>query len=334
MRHRATPRLIRRPGAAWFAEAPAERLALLRVLVGIWTLLHFGRRWKMLARVARTDPALFEPVGVVKVLDRPLDPAAFRALQAATHAANVAFVLGWRHQATGPLFAGSLLFLCSYRNSWSMIYHSDNVAVLHVLALGLSPAADALSLDARRAGGGAARGWRYGWPIQLIRTVTALTYFVAGVAKLKGPLGRRWATGEALRSQVLVDGLRKELLGEGAAPLAYTLYPRLGLFRALAVGSLLLELGAPAALLDRRLARLWAANVFLMHWGIYLVMRIKFRYQLTGLVFAPFFEVERIAAATPLRTRPAARRPAAPGRGGGRRTARRARPRAQRRLRR
>jgi hypothetical protein len=304
VRSRAPARLSRRRrlGAAWFPDAPATRLALLRITAGGWALLHFARRWPMLSRVASTDHALFAPVGVVKLLDRPLDPA-FRMLLAGTQAANVAFVLGWRHRATGPLFAGSLLSLCSYRNSWSMIYHSDNIAVLHVLVLGLSPSADTLSLDARRTRGSVTAGadvaWRYGWPIQLIKTLTALTYFVAGVAKLKGPLGRRWATGESLRSQVLVDGLRKELMGDGAAPLAFTLYRQLALFRLLAVGSLLMELGAPLALLDRRLARLWAVNVFLMHWGIYLIMRIKFRYQLSGLVFAPFFDVERLAARVP-----------------------------------
>jgi hypothetical protein len=271
----------------------------LRILTGGWALLHFGRRRGMLRRVARTDSALFEPVGVVRPLDRPLDPKAFEALLLGTQVAGIAFVLGWRHRATGPLFAGSLLSLCSYRNSWSMIYHSDNIAVLHVLVLGVSPAAEALSLDARRNGRPIGRSWRYGWPIRLIQTVTALTYFVAGVAKLKGPLGLGWATGESLRSQVLVDGLRKELLGEGAAPLAFTLYRQLALFRVLAVGSLLLELGAPLALLDRRVARLWAVNVFLMHWGIYFVMRVKFRYQLSGLVFAPFFDVERLAARVP-----------------------------------
>lgn len=289
-------RLSRRVDAAWFPEAPAKRLALLRILVGGWALVHFARRRRMLDRVARTDKALFAPVGVVKLLDKPLDPPAFRALLAGTHAANVAFVLGWRHRATGPLFAGSLLSLCSYRNSWSMIYHSDNIVVLHVLVLGLAPAADALSLDARDGARPRTHAdWRYGWPIQLIKTLTALTYFVAGVAKLKGPLGLRWASGEALRGQVLVDGLRKELMGDGAAPLAFALYRQLALFRMLAVGSLLLELGAPLTLLDRRLARLWAVNVFLMHWGIYLIMRIKFRYQLSGLVFAPFFELERLA---------------------------------------
>ena len=31
-----------------------------------------------------------------------------------------------------------------------------------------------------------------------------------------------------------------------------------------------------------------------MHWGIYFLMRIKFRYQLLGLIFASFFDLERL----------------------------------------
>jgi len=31
-----------------------------------------------------------------------------------------------------------------------------------------------------------------------------------------------------------------------------------------------------------------------MHWGIYFLMRIKFRYQLLGLIFATFFDLERL----------------------------------------
>jgi hypothetical protein len=192
----------------------------------------------------------------------------------------------------------------SYRNSWSMIYHNDNALVLHALILGVTPAADALSLDAarvRRRGGrppaGAPAGdWRYGWPVRLMSTVTTLTYFLAGVAKLAGPLGPHWAGGEALRAQIAVDGLRKELLGEGAAPLAYRLYDKVLLFQLIGVGSLVLELAAPACLADRRLARAWAAATLLMHWGIFAIMRITFRYQLSGLIFASFFEIERLAA--------------------------------------
>nr|MBA2550921.1 hypothetical protein [Nocardioidaceae bacterium] len=52
-----------------------------------------------------------------------------------------------------------------------------------------------------------------------------------------------------------------------------------GLFRLLAVGSLVIELAAPLALLDRRLGRAWAVGAFGLHWGILALMGIKFRHQ-------------------------------------------------------
>ena len=295
-------RLLRTIDDFWFEKAPASRPALLRLLIGTYTLYYLGRRYRMFLQVARTDPALFKPVGAVSYLQKPIPVGVFRWVVIATLAANVAFILGLRHRYTGPLFAGLLLWLLSYRNSWSMIYHNDNALVLHAAILGLSRSADALSVDALARSVSSLenqepnlRGdWCYGWPIRLMNTATALTYFLAGVAKVKGPLGWGWAGGETLRSQIGMDALRKELLGEGAAPLAVVLYDKVGLFRSLAVGSLVMELGAPLALLDKKLSRVWAANTFLMHWGIYFTMKITFRYQLAGLIFSPFFDLDRL----------------------------------------
>lgn len=288
----------------WFEGAPAERPAVLRVLVGLWTLYYLVRRYRMLMEVARTDPALFKPVGVVSGLKKPIPPSAFRALLVATFVANFAFVLGFRHRFTGPLFSGLLLWVLCYRNSWSMIYHNDNATVLHALILGFSASSDALSLDSLLdASESPEPHWRYGWPVKLMSTVTTLTYFLAGVAKVKGPLGWSWAGGESLRGQVAVDGLRKELLGDGASRLAYALYDRASLFRIVGIGSLALELAAPATLLHKRLSRLWATNAYLMHWGILLIMGIKFRYQLSGLIFASFFDAERLVGWLPSRRR-------------------------------
>jgi hypothetical protein len=266
--------------------------------VGAYSLRYLHRRRRMLRGVAAGPPELFAPVGVASALARPLSPRAFRIALDATEAANVAFLLGWRHRVSGPAYATSLLALLTYRNSWSMIYHNDNVLVLHALVLGAAPAADAVSVDAwTRARRGtpvpAGADGRYGWPIQLMNTVTALTYFLAAVAKLRGPLGRGWTSGEALRGQIAVDGLRKELLGDRAAPMAYRLFEQVRLFRLLAAGSLVLEAIAPAMLADRRLARLWAINAFAMHWGIYALMKITFRYQMSGIAFAPFVPLER-----------------------------------------
>nr|MDQ3302145.1 hypothetical protein [Actinomycetota bacterium] len=93
---------------------------------------------------------------------------------------------------------------------------------------------------------------------------------------------------------IAVDGLRKELLGGKASPLAYALYDRLPLFGVMALGSLVLELVAPAALFHKPLSRLWAVGAWQMHWGIFFIMGIKFRYQQSGLIFASFLPVERV----------------------------------------
>lgn len=283
----------------WFAEAPAGRLAVLRILVGVFALYYVGVRFDMFIKIAETEESLFAPVGVAAFLGAPIGVGLFRAILIATLAANVAFILGWRHRYTGPLFAGLLMWLLCYRNSWSMIFHSDNAMVMHVLVMGLAASADAYSLDSlRRSRGQAARAqspdWRYGWPVRLICALTVATYFVAGVAKLASH-GLSWGSGQALRGQIAVDGVRKELLGDAAAPLAYALYDEIWLFTLMGVGTLVLELGAPLAMADRRLGRLWAVNVWLMHWGIFFIMGISFRYQLAGLIFLSFFSVERLA---------------------------------------
>ncbi len=129
--------------------------------------------------------------------------------------------------------------------------------------------------------------------------LTVGAYFVTAVAKLSGPLGLSWMSGQALRSQMAVDALRKELLGEPSNPVAYALYDWLPLFTLLGAGSLALELFAPLALLHRRAGWVWAINAFLMHWGILLVMGITFRYQLSGVIFASFFPVERVLSLWP-----------------------------------
>lgn len=312
MRH-----ILSRLGRHWFAEAPAARLALLRLFVGVYALHYLGRRYGMLMKIARTDASLFHPVGAVSRLRKPVPVWVFRMILATTLVTNLAFALGVWHRRTGPMFAGLLLWVMCYRNSWSMIYHNDNLLVLHALILGLTRSADAFSVDSLLQGlpAGSERelssssqsassgpgsvpdpkgDWRYGWPIRLMNTVTVLTYFLAGVAKVKGPLGWQWASGETLRRQIGIDGLRKELLGDGAAPLASALYDKVRVFGALAAGSLVLELGAPGILPFKRLSKLWAVGAFSLHWGIYLTMKIKFRYQMSGLVFASFFDLDRI----------------------------------------
>jgi hypothetical protein len=282
-----------------FKPLPAERLSILRILIGSFVLFYLGSRYEMLTRMAASDAQLFAPVGMAWFLKEPLNPAVFQVLLAATLGANVAFIAGLFHRLIAPVFALLLLFLLCYRNSWSMIYHSDNVMVFHILILSVAPSAAAISIDAwrRRAGRTRQPDWQFGWPVQLMCAVTALSYFLAGIAKVAGESGWTWASGQSLRSQIAVDALRKELLGDGAPELAFLLYDQIPLFTFIGVSSLILELGAPFALARVRMSQFWALGAFGMHWGIYFIMDILFRYQLAGLIFLPFLPIERPFAA-------------------------------------
>jgi hypothetical protein len=124
--------------------------------------------------------------------------------------------------------------------------------------------------------------------------LTVATYWLAGMAKVTGPLGWGWASGGALHSYIVRDGIRKELLGDGATAAAFAVHEHTLLLGAVAVLTLVLELGAPLFFVNRWLARLWAVLAWGMHVGILLVMGISFEYQLSGIAFASFFPVERI----------------------------------------
>ena len=305
--HFASPStLLQRLGGYWCDEAPAMRLAVLRILVGSFAVWYLWSRFDMLLRIGRTDTALFEPVGAVFFLNAPLPPALWDGLVVATLTLGVGFILGIRFRWVGPAFALLFLFVMCYRNAWSMLYHSRNVVVLSTLVLGFVPAADALSWDAWRGHANRGLDWlsrrirnvqadaAYGWPIRLLCVMTIILYVLPGIAKITGDLGWAWAGGEALRSQIVVDALRKDVLGStDISPLLPVLYDHVWLFTLFGVLTLVFELGAPLFLLNKRLTTFWAANTFLMHWGIFLLMGIRFHYQITGLIFAPFFAVEK-----------------------------------------
>jgi hypothetical protein len=291
----------------WFAEAPAARLAILRILAGAYVAWLLGFRYDEIHGVARLPETQFQPVGVATLLSTPLSPQVVHILFVATAIAWVPFMLGLAYGVTGPVFAALLLGLLSYYASWGSVNHPDALVTAHVLVLGMTQAADALSADALlrwwRGRRGAASpldrpdpagAWQYGFAVKLVCAVTVTSYLLAGIAKVSGPSGWGWATGDTLLRQVAWDGLRKELLGQPPPPHAVFLYEHVWLFALLALGSLVVELGAPLALLDRRIGYAWALAAFPMHWGIYLVMGISFRYYLTGLAYGSFFPLERL----------------------------------------
>jgi hypothetical protein len=277
----------------WRAGAPPERLAMLRILVGGFAMAYVLARLPHLLGLARFSAGQLEPVGLVSLLDAPLGPWLHRGMVAATALASVPFVLGYRFRIAGPLFALLLLWTLSYRNSFGMIFHTENLLVIHVALLGLVPAADAWSLDARAGRAAPGDPVSYGWVIKLMSLVTCLAYLLAGIAKVRYG-GDAWTSGDILRHHVAIDAVRKELLGSTSSPLAGPLIGQTWLFAALALATMALELGAPVAMIGGKVAVVWVVGIVGFHYGVVVLMVISFPYPMSGVAFASFFRVERL----------------------------------------
>jgi hypothetical protein len=278
-----------RLAAWWFAPAPAERLATLRILIGAYALVYVIARLGELFAIAHLPASQFAPVGIVRVLGGPLPPAAVLAIAIATAALLVAFVAGAAYRVTAPLAALGLVWTLTYRSSWGMVFHTENLLVLHVIALAIAPAADAWAVQRRPA---SAAG--YGWAIKLLVAVTVATYVLAGLAKLR-LAGLAWIDGDTLRDQIAVDNLRKAVFGDRIAPLATPLLDHPSGFAVIAIATLVIELGAPVALLGGRIAHIWAAVAWAFHVGVVLMMNVWFPYPLLGFAFLPLFPIEGIS---------------------------------------
>jgi hypothetical protein len=267
---------------------------MLRVLVGGYAVAYLLVRFGHLVGVSAMTAQQWKPVGPVTILAAPLPTAAVVASAVLAVVLGAAFVAGLRFRFTGPAFAAAILWVTSYRNSWSMVFHTDNLLVLHVLVVALSPAADALSLDARRRPpvDDAPRA-RYGWAIRLMCAVTVTTYFIAGWSKLYYS-GLGWVTSDTLRMYVAFDNLRKVELGAGYSWLGTTLAQHGWLFPPLAAASLAIEVGAPLALLHPRVGRWWCVGAWSFHAGVVVLMAIVFHYPLAGVGYVSFFPVEAL----------------------------------------
>ena len=283
--------------------APARRLATLRILVGTFATVFLVVRSGYLFDISGLPPARFEPVGLLGWLDEPLPVRFVQASLVVAVGCGVLFTLGWWYRVSGPLFAIGVLLLTTYDNSWQHVAHTENLAALHLLVLGFAPAADALSFDDRRSDrGGAGAHARYGWPVRLVSLITVATYVIAGIAKQRNG-GLHWITGDVLRNQVANDNLRKIVLGDTYSPIGARLVAHAWLFPPMALGTMIVELGAPLALIRGRIRTVMVSAMWFFHVAILGVMAILFIYPLTVIAYASLLRPERLADAVSAKMR-------------------------------
>lgn len=276
----SAPGLLAR-GASWLEpEVPFERLRVTRFLVGLFATIYAVVRLPYLADFSHKTASSFVPAGPVVVLTRPLPPAMTWTAAIVTVALGILFTLGRRLTLVGPAFFAALLWTLAYANSWGKLLHSENLFVLHVGVLALAGE----RTDRRTAG----------WVLRTASIVTVLVYLLAGITKLRSG-GGAWLTGEAIGGWLAWDALRKIELGGSASPLAPIVAARPGLLQILAIYTLIVELGAPLALLGARPARAWAAGVWAFHVGVLVTMWIGFFYPLSGIALLPLLPAEALA---------------------------------------
>lgn len=300
------------------AAAPAERLAMLRILTGVFAVVYLLVRLPVFLQLGDRRSG-FDGVGIAMLLDRPVAAGVVDGVVVATLLAGVGFVLGWRFRAAGALFALGMLALGSYRGSWGQLLHFENLMVLYLLIIALSPSADVWSLDARRRGDRNDRpstSVAYGFPIALAGLVLVSTYSIAGFAKLRYG-GLDWVFGDTLRNHVAYAAARLDLLGGSPSPAAGWAVRLDRIWPVAAAATIVIELAAPVVLLGGRIRTLWTLAAWLMHFGVLVLMLIGFPFPLFFVAFAPLYRVERLWTDRPARLRPrtrvsnaAAKRPA------------------------
>lgn len=264
---------------AWLEpEAPRARAIAARTLVGAFATIYVVVRTPHLVAQHSVDD--FAPVGVCAILSAPLPTVLSWLIVAICALLGGAFTLGRRPQLAGPAFFLALLWTLSYASSWGKILHSENLVLLHVLIF-----AAAGKIETERVAG---------WALRAASIATVLPYVIAGVTKLRNG-GGAWLSGDVLGDWLAWDALRKIELGSLHSPLAAHLASSPLLVRALALFTLIVELGAPVALTSRRAALGWVLLAWSFHAGVLVSMAIGFFYPLTGFAFASFLPVERLS---------------------------------------
>jgi hypothetical protein len=276
----------------FYAPLGPARLATLRVLTGAFAVIYFAVRAPVMASFRSFTPKQFAPVGLAHILETPLPAGWVLGLYLAAIGFGLLFTLGAFFRVTGPGFALLALWVTSYRNSWGMVFHTDNLLIVHLCLLALSDAGGALSIDARRRPE-PVPDERFGWPVHLVAAITVLAYLLAGIAKLKVH-GFGWMEGETLRNYIAFDAVRKQQIGSIHSVFGAWLVQFAWPFPPVSMLTMLLELGGPFALLHPRAGRFWVFGVYGFHVGVLATMAIAFPYPLSGIAFASFFECEKI----------------------------------------
>jgi hypothetical protein len=295
-----------------FAPDARHQPGIWRILLSGWALWRGFDDWlPRLSDFASRPAELVDPVSIARWLSLPMQPgaSAILALKIAFGVLGLLALLGIFTRVTTIAFALLTFYLGLVANAWGYSAHATGLPALALLVVAFSPGIDALSLERRALGDSSSV-----WPLRLILVLLALTYFTAGVSKLRHG-GADWTDGQTLAFYLGGGSLRDRVSatrfiadrnapetarfrdGVGLADWAWVAEPtalgraialRPTLTRLLSIFSLLLELLFPLALLGRRPLAVLLGLAALFHLGIEATLRISFLPYL--IVYALFID--------------------------------------------
>jgi hypothetical protein len=208
--------------------------------------------------------ALFEPPWFLTWLDTVPGMEWIVAMQVAGTAAALLAALGHGRRVTFAIAWATLLVLAGLRASRGKIQHND-VLLLLAAAPFLAAAAETSWRDTRV-------GSRFGWPIRTGMAVVAMGYFFSGITKLETS-GHRWMLSDNMQN-VLHDGARSPKTH--APDLAHWIGDQGSLSRAIAVATIVFEIGFPLALVFARLRPVAVAGAVLIHASIFVLLGLDY----------------------------------------------------------
>lgn len=266
----------------WFGAVPVRRVELVRMIVFGYAAAWLLVRAAYVRDVAALPARRWEPVGVLAGLGAPPDGVVVLAVWLVALVACAAVVARRAIRLAAPVGALGMLALATYTSSFGQVFHTEHLLVLHLAVLAtacvVEPVADR---DATTSG----------WPLNLMAAIVAVTYVLAGVAKLRWS-GVGWVTGDVLQNWIAIDNLRKHLFGDWYSPLGGWLSSIGWVWPPIAVLTLLVEFGAPLAVLGGRLRTVWLVAAWAFHVGVFVLMAISFPFQLFGVAYVAFLRVE------------------------------------------
>jgi len=265
--------------------SPAQRLALLRIVVGAYALLFTLVRFPHLWNAAGYPTRRWDPVGILSPLSTSPSALVVRSLLLVMVPVGCGYVLGWRYRITGPAFALLFLVITTFRFSWGSVLHTEHLVVVHVVIIGFSSAHHAWAINTPKSNT-RMNPDSYHWAIETCAIATVIGYTVSGIAKLRYG-GWDWLSGDVLRNQIAFDNLRKILLGDIHSPIAGWTINNDAPLKVIAPLTVLFELLAPLALLHAVVRKVWIIGIWLFHVGVLALMAIVFPYQITAVAYLP-----------------------------------------------